>query len=157
LRRGWQAPRFTQLPEKVAAATLSRMSAAPSGELQWKRYLAYPTRGRKPPPRSRTSRNAASPRQATTAPGHTPSPANTRALVAAIADALRRASANQQHGEGQSTYEPILQRRLDMMADVFSWWQRTTNEEHIAIMRLVIDQERLEAKLADATRDRADA
>ena len=51
--------------------------------------------------------------------------------------------------ESRPTYEPILQRRLDMMAQVISWWQRTTDEEHVAIMRLVIEQERLEAELAD--------
>jgi hypothetical protein len=46
--------------------------------------------------------------------------------------------------------EPILHQKLDTMAEVFSWWQRTTHEEHVAIMRAFIDYERAEASLADA-------
>jgi hypothetical protein len=52
--------------------------------------------------------------------------------------------------ESVSTYEPILQRRLDLMTSVHSWWQKASDEERVAITRLVIEQERLEAKLANA-------
>jgi hypothetical protein len=52
--------------------------------------------------------------------------------------------------ESMSAYEPILQQSLDAMAAFVSWWQRTTHEEHVDIMRLFIDHERLEARLANA-------
>jgi hypothetical protein len=52
--------------------------------------------------------------------------------------------------ENRPTYEPILQRRLDMMADVISLWLQASDEKRAAVMRIIIDQERLEAKLADA-------
>jgi hypothetical protein len=55
------------------------------------------------------------------------------------------------------TYEPILQRRLDLIASVFAWWQKASDEERVAITRIVIAQEQLEAKLADARMARADA
>ena len=59
--------------------------------------------------------------------------------------------------ENKPTYEPILQQKLDMMADILSWWQSATHEQHVAIMRSFIEYERLEAKLADAPVARADA
>jgi predicted RNA-binding Zn-ribbon protein involved in translation (DUF1610 family) len=49
--------------------------------------------------------------------------------------------------ESKPTYEPILQRRLDMMADVISLWLQASDEKRAAVMRIIIDQERLEAKL----------
>jgi hypothetical protein len=49
--------------------------------------------------------------------------------------------------ESRSTYEPILQQKLDMMDEIISWWQRTTHEQHVAVMRTFIDYERAEANL----------
>jgi hypothetical protein len=40
--------------------------------------------------------------------------------------------------------EPEVQRRLDMMARVFEWWQHASDEERITFTRIAMDQERLE-------------
>jgi predicted Fe-S protein YdhL (DUF1289 family) len=46
--------------------------------------------------------------------------------------------------------EPEVQRRLDMMAEVFEWWQRASDAERVAITRAVIELERVERRwLAD--------
>jgi hypothetical protein len=55
------------------------------------------------------------------------------------------------------TYEQVVQRRLDAMAEIVSWWQRTTHEEHVDIIRAFIDYELTEAVLADARIARANA
>jgi hypothetical protein len=59
--------------------------------------------------------------------------------------------------ENKPTYEPILQQKLDMMTEVIALWQRTTHEQHVALMRAVIDMERTKAILTDARVARADA
>ena len=46
--------------------------------------------------------------------------------------------------------EHEIQRRLDVIADVIAWWLRTTHEQHVELVRLALELERLEAKLADA-------
>jgi hypothetical protein len=38
--------------------------------------------------------------------------------------------------ESKPTYEPILQRRLDMMADVISWWLKASDEQRASVMRI---------------------
>jgi ABC-type phosphate/phosphonate transport system ATPase subunit len=64
---------------------------------------------------------------------------------------------NNLKNESGSTYEPILQQWLDGMAYVVSWWLQSSQEERVAVTRIVIEQERLKGKLADAPVARADA
>jgi hypothetical protein len=72
--------------------------------------------------------------------------------VVARAAALshERSKTMDSENESKPTYEPILQRWLDGIAYVVSWWLKASEEERAAVMRIIIDQERLEAKLADA-------
>ena len=59
--------------------------------------------------------------------------------------------------KSRSTYEPILQQKLDMMDEIISWWLKASDEERVTVMRAFIEHERLEATLADARVARADA
>jgi hypothetical protein len=51
--------------------------------------------------------------------------------------------------ENKPTYEPILQRWLDGMAYVVSWWLKASEEERVAVTRIVIEHERLKGRLAE--------
>ena len=52
--------------------------------------------------------------------------------------------------------DPTLRQRLDAIDALVSWWQLTSHEQHVDIMRLFIDHEQMEATLADARAARAD-
>jgi hypothetical protein len=53
--------------------------------------------------------------------------------------------------------EPEVRRRIDVITEVFNWWQRASDAERVAITQAAIEQERIERRLADLKLKPADA
>ena len=48
-------------------------------------------------------------------------------------------------------YEELVRERLELVATCVAWWQRTSHEEHVAVVRDFIEFERSQALLANAS------